>query len=1785
MTLVPGMSGTFDMPMGLYGTVTGNTWWVDNDGKLHVKFGPDPDDLITRSNKSHFEIEMFVKFSGTEGKVEFNDHVESEWKADTSTDVDISKTGHYDSSTGKMVYTVTVTATGNPTNVKVTDTFASSNLLTLDQNSITISPNKELAESGNSTSSTGFTRIFKEMSHGETVTISYTADVNEEALGANGKVTGDDGKNSITVEDDQGDGDHDQNIVNEIKFSDLSKAAVSSTELSGNKVQLDWKIIANEGKKSSLVGSTISDRIDWNSKEVMKYQATDGKVTIHVIGTDANGTRYEKNVPLTVANNSGQEAWSWTVENIGEPEGTPLTYEITYSTIATKQNNSVSVKNEANNTGGGSGTGIGVVPGTGGSSTIVTSKTATSVTEDYIDWKIIVNVPAAGFDELTVVDTLPTKWLTNHFGKDIIENPVRDGDIQVVGLNAGEDYQIIYDEKSGQDDSATLTLNFKKSNGTPGLDSGNARTITITVRTKNDPEWIKQVAEGNGEASEHENKATVNGVEVKAKGTPVKRTISKKLTGKDTNSAGLPRYQYEVIISGITDASDFDFTDTFDSKYLQLVDPATYQTTSPEFTIGGNDKPWQWNYNGSYIQTEEIEPGKVHFYANTIPVKEDGSVYGYYKINYYLEVKDETALKQLKEQAFANGGKYELKNTVVWDSNPSEAIVEYEVKPVTKEGYFASNDSKERKYNFVIDANPQRFELGENPVELTDEHTDNLSVDYSSVKVYKIPDNVNLGDAKTAAQNNQLRAEWLCSSNEAPWNFNGNEGTFSLADKTHYVITYSAVVIGSKSQTFENIADLNGFISSKKETRDYGSDSSGGGEIWEIKLLKYKDGLTSHGLQGATFQLFRGTGVYTQVSDDQGNTWYEEEKEPMKYGDTAATRATGKVGENITFTTAADGTVTIKLDQVNDGNEIEGGVHYFLKEIDSPAGYQIDSSTEYWAFTLTTDPDEVNYGDPNRRDEYGNRQWIYFYYNDILKMANTETTNPLDVVVNKHWFDKNGNPITGDNLDESYVAEVQLMRKTDNGAYVPIKVTGYDAEENPIIEEGSGLTQLTKDNDWSYTWSKLPRVQMGGDKGLEIIHQYAYKINEVNVQGYVVSMTETENETVKTYALNNYMTPDDSNTDITVNKSWVDSNGNNIAGTAEKLPSEIQFQLYRVVSTTPFDKEPTSGGSLYVINGDSRLVNPQAAVGDDDYGVYRLQKADNWTTTFENLPKVVNENGKTYYYAYYVKEIPMEGYTTTYDVDGETRTIVNREPLPEGEYIDIGLEKKWTDGTTTTPPEGASATFTLHQQKSTVSGTVGTIPVQIVNDDLTTVVSSVMASEGDKLRLDFTGEYSYSNSNISMKKPNGGWEYKANVSAGNYSYTVSASDIVDGNITFRFDTSGFIDKCSEKPHWTNTTSHEPTYSDYEDVESFNRTIALPTTAGSWSTVIKDLVQEDADGNRYQYYITEESCTPNAIETVYKDNLGKDSSHAISTKNQKVEVTNTYETPQTGALKINKAVKFNGNNPSTDTEKALVNKTFTFTITDSNGNPITSGKINGETITDGTVTVTVNNGLSSEVVVTDLEAGEYYIEETDSAGLNLTEATGGTAVTDNKVKVIVTAGDTTASQSSAQASFTNNLVKVDVGILKVDGANKEPLEGAKFSLLRADSATGTYTIVTEIEGVTLDNNHWFTVPEAGVTLCNLTPGYYKIQEEVAPENYVIKERTPIVFVVEENGSLTNNSIADVEYIEDSKLFKVPNEFATELPMTGGIGTTIFYILGSILVIGGGIYFISRRRAMK
>ncbi|MDO5138185.1 MAG: LPXTG cell wall anchor domain-containing protein, partial [Oscillospiraceae bacterium] len=62
------------------------------------------------------------------------------------------------------------------------------------------------------------------------------------------------------------------------------------------------------------------------------------------------------------------------------------------------------------------------------------------------------------------------------------------------------------------------------------------------------------------------------------------------------------------------------------------------------------------------------------------------------------------------------------------------------------------------------------------------------------------------------------------------------------------------------------------------------------------------------------------------------------------------------------------------------------------------------------------------------------------------------------------------------------------------------------------------------------------------------------------------------------------------------------------------------------------------------------------------------------------------------------------------------------------------------------------------------------------------------------------------------------------------------------------------------------------------------------------------------------------------------------------------------------------------------------------------------------------------------------------------------------------------------------------------------------------------------------------------------------------------------------VKEEYNKTVTKNLSDL----DAGAVTVVNEKGTELPSTGGIGTTIFYVIGTILVLGAGVVLITRRR---
>ena len=140
---------------------------------------------------------------------------------------------------------------------------------------------------------------------------------------------------------------------------------------------------------------------------------------------------------------------------------------------------------------------------------------------------------------------------------------------------------------------------------------------------------------------------------------------------------------------------------------------------------------------------------------------------------------------------------------------------------------------------------------------------------------------------------------------------------------------------------------------------------------------------------------------------------------------------------------------------------------------------------------------------------------------------------------------------------------------------------------------------------------------------------------------------------------------------------------------------------------------------------------------------------------------------------------------------------------------------------------------------------------------------------------------------------------------------------------------------------------------------------------------------------------------------------------------------------------------------------------------------------------------------------------------------------------------------------------------------------EPLAGAGFVLQNAD---GKYYkldngVVTWVDSIDDADEHFSADGENGTTKGAVDPftgianGTYTLIEKTVPGGYNKVGADPTFTVAEHDYTAAN--------LEQSAT--VENESGVVLPSTGGIGTTIFYIVGAVLVLGAAIVLIAKRRA--
>ena len=112
-----------------------------------------------------------------------------------------------------------------------------------------------------------------------------------------------------------------------------------------------------------------------------------------------------------------------------------------------------------------------------------------------------------------------------------------------------------------------------------------------------------------------------------------------------------------------------------------------------------------------------------------------------------------------------------------------------------------------------------------------------------------------------------------------------------------------------------------------------------------------------------------------------------------------------------------------------------------------------------------------------------------------------------------------------------------------------------------------------------------------------------------------------------------------------------------------------------------------------------------------------------------------------------------------------------------------------------------------------------------------------------------------------------------------------------------------------------------------------------------------------------------------------------------------------------------------------------------------------------------------------------------------------------------------------------------------------------------------------------------------------TFNGLDDGFYKLVEDKEPDGY--NKIDPIEFsivashVTEIGGGVVLTSLTGTPAVGGELIFSadtgagslttnIENHTGSELPSTGGIGTTLFYILGTVMVVGAAVILITRKR---
>lgn len=276
----------------------------------------------------------------------------------------------------------------------------------------------------------------------------------------------------------------------------------------------------------------------------------------------------------------------------------------------------------------------------------------------------------------------------------------------------------------------------------------------------------------------------------------------------------------------------------------------------------------------------------------------------------------------------------------------------------------------------------------------------------------------------------------------------------------------------------------------------------------------------------------------------------------------------------------------------------------------------------------------------------------------------------------------------------------------------------------------------------------------------------------------------------------------------------------------------------------------------------------------------------------------------------------------------------------------------------------------------------------------------------------------------------------------------------------------------------------------------------------------------------------------------------------------------------------------------DTENAAIGDTLHFKLTVTDGTGTDKDIVLTDTMSKG-LTYTANSIKIDDTSVADNADTNNYKVVVDGQKITITLKAAYVKSLEKDATVVITY-DATLNENAVAGTDDTNTVKLDYSrqsqsdnvavknykfnVHKYDGkdVNKALLPDAMFQLQNTDGNLiklvkvndTNYRVAKPNEEGTTDTFKTVSTGEITITGVDKDKSYQLVETE-APKGYNKLSAPKIV-------ELNADNSADVE---------VANNQGSILPSTGGIGTTIFYVLGAALAIGAGVVLVTRRRLSK